>query len=144
VAEAGVGDRLTLLGHRTDVPDLMRAVDGYLMSSAWEGLPMVLLEAASSELPIVATRVGGNEDAVTDGLNGLLVPAGDPARLADAMRDVMARDDEARRAMGRAGREIVRHGFDLDATIDVWLALYAELLGRKHTRRGPAGQPGHS
>lgn len=144
VAEAGVGDRLTLLGHRTDVPDLMRAVDGYLMSSAWEGLPMVLLEAASSELPIVATRVGGNEDAVTDGLNGLLVPAGDPARLADAMRDVMARDDEARRAMGRAGRELVRHGFDLDATIDVWLALYAELLGRKHTRRGPAGQPGHS
>jgi glycosyltransferase involved in cell wall biosynthesis len=144
VRTAGVGDRLTLLGHRTDVPDLLRAADGYLMSSAWEGLPMVLLEAAATELPIVATRVGGNEDAVTDGLNGILVPPHDPAALADAMRAVMAMDDEARRTMGRAGRELVRHGFDLDATIDTWLALYVELLGRKHTRRGPAGQPGHS
>ncbi len=144
VRDTGVGDRLSLLGYRDDVPDLMRAADGYLMSSAWEGLPMVLLEAAASELPIVATRVGGNEDAVTDGVNGLLVPPGDPSVLADAMRDVMARDPDARQAMGRAGRELVHGGFDLDATIDIWLALYVELLDRKGTRRGRAGQPGHS
>src|SRR5207342_131689 len=102
VAETGVGERLSLLGYRGDVADLMRAADGYVLSSAWEGLPMVLLEAAASELPIVATRVGGNEDAVTDGLNGLLVESGKPAALADAMRAVMAKDDEARHAMGRA------------------------------------------
>ena len=105
---------------------------------------MVLLEAAVSELPIVATRVGGNEDAVTDRVSGLLVRPGDPSVLADAMRDVMAREPDARRAMGRAGRELVREGFDLDATIDIWLALYVELLDRKRTRRGHAGQPGHS
>ena len=143
VAETGVGERLSLLGYRGDVADLMRAADGYVLSSAWEGLPMVLLEAAASELPIVATRVGGNEDAVTDGLNGLLVESGNPAALADAMRAVMAKDDEARHAMGRAGRELVRQGFDLESTIDTWVALYTELLDRKRTRRGAAGQPNH-
>jgi glycosyltransferase involved in cell wall biosynthesis len=144
IAETGVGDGLSLLGYRSDVADLMRAADGFLLSSAWEGLPMVLLEAASSELPIVATRVGGNEDAVTDGVNGLLVPAGDPAALARAMRTVMATDPEARHAMGRAGRELVRHGFDLEATIDTWVALYTELLDRKRAPRGTAGQPNRS
>ena len=143
VADTGVGERLSLLGYRGDVADLMRAADGYVLSSAWEGLPMVLLEAAASELPIVATRVGGNEDAVTDGLNGLLVESGKPAALADAMRAVMAKDDEARHAMGRAGRDLVRQGFDLESTIDTWVALYTELLGRKRTRRGAAGQPNH-
>ncbi len=138
-----MGERLSLLGYRGDVADLMRAADGYVLSSAWEGLPMVLLEAAASELPIVATRVGGNEDAVTDGLNGLLVESGKPAALADAMRAVMAKDDEARHAMGRAGRELVRQGFDLESTIDTWVALYTELLDRKRTRRGAAGQPNH-
>ncbi len=85
----------------------MRASDGFLLSSAWEGLPMVLLEAASTELPIVATRVGGNEDAVNDGISGILVRSGDPAALADGMRTVMAKDEDARHAMGLAGRELV-------------------------------------
>lgn len=141
IAEMGVDERLSLLGYRSDVADLMRAADGFVLSSAWEGLPMVLLEAASSELPIVATRVGGNDDAVKDGENGLLVESGDPAALATAMRAVMAKDDDARYAMGRAGRELVRRGFDLEATIDTWAALYTELLDRKRTRRGATGQP---
>ncbi len=141
VSEAGIGQAVSLLGYRDDVADLMRAADGFVLSSAWEGLPMVLLEAASSELPIVATRVGGNDDAVTDGLNGLLVEPGDPSALAAAMATVMATDAGARHAMGRAGRELVARGFDLEATIDIWLALYVELLDRKGTRRGPANQP---
>lgn len=141
IATTGVGERLSLLGHRTDVADLMRASDGFLLSSAWEGLPMVLLEAAATELPIVATRVGGNEDAVDDGITGILVRSGDPAALADGMRMVMAKDEDARHAMGLAGRELVTHRFDLDAMIDVWVALYTELLNRKGSRRGAAGQP---
>ena len=56
----GLGDRIRFLGVRADVPEVMAAADGYVMSSAWEGMPMVLLEAAAAGLPIVATRVGGN------------------------------------------------------------------------------------
>ena len=117
------------------------------LSSAWEGLPMVLLEAAASELPIVATRVGGNEDAVTDGVSGLLVPPGDPSALADAMRDVMASDDGRAARDGPGGSRARPGGFDLDATIDIWLALYAELLGPQghrgaDTRASPAAPDG--
>ena len=70
-----------LLGLRSDVPDLMQAADGFLMTSRWEGLPMVLLEAGASGLPVVATDVGGSRDAVLDGVSGYLTPAADPGAL---------------------------------------------------------------
>ena len=69
-AKCNVSHRLRFLGMRKDVPALMAAADGYMMSSAWEGLPMVLLEAAGSGLPIVATNVGGNCEIVRDGISG--------------------------------------------------------------------------
>ncbi len=73
----GLGDWVRFLGVRQDVPALMSAADGYVMSSAWEGMPMVLLEAAAAGLPIVATTVGGNQEVVSDRESGFLVP---PAR----------------------------------------------------------------
>ena len=77
--------QVRLLGERPDVPDLMQAADALVMSSAWEGLPLVLLEAGASHLPVVATDVGGNREAVQDGVNGFLVPSGDPEALALGM-----------------------------------------------------------
>ena len=65
--------RVSFLGRRTDVSELMNAADAYLMSSAYEGLPMVLLEAAATELPMVATNVGGNREIVLEGQDGYLV-----------------------------------------------------------------------
>jgi glycosyltransferase involved in cell wall biosynthesis len=120
-------ERVRFLGARTDVPDLMRAADGYAMSSAWEGLPMVLLEAAASGLPIVATDVGGNAEIVRDGASGRLVPAHDPAALAEALRATMALPDAERAAWGRAARAHVATEFALDAVVDAWLALYRRL-----------------
>ena len=66
-----------------------RRPTAFLMSSAWEGLPMVLLEAGASALPVVATDVGGSRAAVLDGMSGYLVPARQPQELARAMRTVM-------------------------------------------------------
>ena len=85
VAERGLQDRVVLLGTRTDIPELMRTADAYVMSSAWEGLPIVLLEASASGLPIVATDVGGNHQLVQHDRTGWLVPAKDPSALAEAM-----------------------------------------------------------
>jgi glycosyltransferase involved in cell wall biosynthesis len=124
-------DRLRLLGPRSDVPDLMRAVDAYVMSSAWEGLPMVLLEAAASRLPIVATDVGGNDEIVLHERSGLLVPAGDPGALADAMAATIAAGPARRLAWGDAGAAHVRDEFDLDRVVDRWTAIYDDLLRRK-------------
>ncbi len=120
-------DRVRFLGPRSDVADLLRAVDGYVMSSAWEGLPLVLLEAAASGLPIVATRVGGNDEIVEDGVSGRLVPPGDPGALAAAMNDTMAMAAERRAAWGRAGRARIEREFDIERVVDAWTALYGSL-----------------
>ena len=84
-AELGVAASVKFLGIRKDVPGLMNAADAYLMSSAWEGMPIVLLEASATGLPVVATDVGGNGEVVLNGRSGLLVPPGDPEALARAM-----------------------------------------------------------
>ncbi len=120
--------RVRFLGARADVPDLMRAADGYAMSSAWEGLPMVLLEAGASGLPIVATDVGGNAEIVRDGATGRLVPPHEPAALAAAMSETMALTATERAAWGRSARAHVAAEFDLGRVVDAWIALYRRLL----------------
>jgi glycosyltransferase involved in cell wall biosynthesis len=122
------------LGARGDVPDLMAAADGYLMSSAWEGLPLVLLEASAAGLPIVATDVGGNDEIVTHGGTGFLTPAHDPGGLAGAMARLEGLPEERRRALGEAARDHVRAAFDIEPVADRWLDLYRELL--RDGRRG--------
>lgn len=125
----GLGDDdVRFLGARGDVPDLMAAADGYLMSSAWEGLPLVLLEASAAELPIVATDVGGNDEIVLDGHTGYLVPSRDPAALAAAMARLRTADEGTRVAMGRRALAHVRETFDIERVTDRWVDLYRELL----------------
>jgi glycosyltransferase involved in cell wall biosynthesis len=128
IRAAELTDEITPLGLRSDVAALMQAADGYVMSSAWEGLPMVLLEAGASALPIVATDVGGSRDAVIDGTSGYLVPAGQPHDLARAMRTVMELPEDRRKAMGDAGRAHITRNFDLTAVVDRWEALYLDEL----------------
>ena len=124
-------DTLRFLGGRNDVPRLMAAADAYLMSSAWEGLPMVLLEAAASALPIVATDVGGNRDIVIDGRTGRLVAAHDPTALQSAMAEVMSMAPPLRAAWGEAGRDLVRERYELGQVVDRWEALYHTLLAER-------------
>jgi glycosyltransferase involved in cell wall biosynthesis len=107
------------------------AADGYVMSSAWEGMPMVLLEAAVGGLPIVATRVGGNHEAVLDGETGFLTPARDHEALAAAMLKLEALDPAERRRMGERGREHVRTHHGLTRVVERWEELYREVLERK-------------
>jgi glycosyltransferase involved in cell wall biosynthesis len=107
---AGVAPRVLALGDRGDVPRLLRGFDLYAMSSRTEGYSIALLEACAAGLPIVATDVGGNREIVADGINGRLLPAGDPTALAAALGGLL--DDPARAAaMGAAGRAWVEaHG----------------------------------
>jgi glycosyltransferase involved in cell wall biosynthesis len=122
--QAGLEHAVRLLGLRPDVPALMQAADAFLMSSKWEGLPMVLLEAGASSLPIVATDVGGSRDAVLDGVSGYLTPVSDPASLGRSIRRVMELPVQDRMAMGAAGRAHICRGFDIEVVADTWEALY--------------------
>lgn len=118
-------------GVRSDVPEVMSAADGYVMSSAWEGMPMVLLEAAAAGLPIVSTRVGGNHEVVLEEQTGLLVPLSDPNALAAAMLRVTRLPEAERRRMGDRGREHIRAHYDLARVAERWESLYREVLARK-------------
>jgi glycosyltransferase involved in cell wall biosynthesis len=138
VRRHGLGDRVRFLGVRRDVPELMSAADGYLLSSAWEGMPVVLLEAAAAALPIVATRVGGVSEVVEDATTGFLAPPRDPAALARAMERLEVLDRGERVAMGSRGRELVERSYSTDSIMGRWERIYSELAGT--SRLDSAGQ----
>ena len=139
--ELGLAGAVRFLGVRSDVPVVMSAADGYVMSSAWEGMPMVLLEAAAAGLPIVATRVGGNHEVVRDEETGFLVPAGDPEALGQAMSRLMGLTVTQRRSMGERGREHVRANYGLSRVADRWERLYCEAMARKGLTLEPSASP---
>jgi glycosyltransferase involved in cell wall biosynthesis len=118
--------RVRFLGPRDDVPALMNAADGLVMSSVVEGLPMVLLEAAASGLPCVTTDVGGARDAVVDGQTGFVTPQDDAEALSEAMTRVTELPDAARREMGESARRLALERFDMELVTSQWERLYRE------------------
>ena len=125
---------MRLLGLRDDVAELYGASDALALSSAWEGMPNVVLEAMASGRPVVATTVGAVPEMVADGETGFVVPPGDQAALAGAMGRMMGLAPEERRAMGEAGRRAVRERHSVGSVLDGWEELFGRLLAGK----GPA------
>jgi len=123
-AALGLGpDRLRFTGALRDMPALLAAVDVIAFSSAWEGLPMALLEAMAMRRAVVSTAVGGVPGVLRDGVEGLLVPAGDAAALSAALGRVVA-DPALRARMGAAGRAAVEARFSGAAMQNRLFALY--------------------
>ncbi len=124
----GVDDRVHLLGTRADIPNVLRAADASVLPSLWEGLPMALLEAMASGLPVVATSVSGTRQVVTDGTHGLLVEPGDASALGAAMARLV-NDSALRDRLGEHGLDRVRSDFSARAQAarhrDLYLALTA-------------------
>ena len=110
-ARLGLGGSFRFLGAREDVVRLMVASDLFVLSSHYEGLPVALMEATSTGLPVVATAVGGIPKVITDGTDGLLVRPGDPTALAEAIAKVV-RDDALRKRLAEASFEL-RSRFDV-------------------------------
>jgi glycosyltransferase involved in cell wall biosynthesis len=133
----GLGSGVRFLGVRDDVVQVMSAADGYVMSSAWEGMPMVLLEAAAAGLPIVTTRVGGNHEVVRDGESGFVVPPRDHEALGRAMLQLMELSETQRRSMGDRGREVIRAHYGLNRVVERWEELYRDVLARKGLTLAP-------
>lgn len=127
----GVASQVRFLGVRQDIASLLAAADGFVLSSAWEGMPNVVMEALAAARPVVSTRVGGVAELVQDGETGCLVPARDPKALSQAMHQLMTLPLERRQRMGMAGRDYLTAHYGLDAMANRWMALYSELLARR-------------
>ncbi len=128
--DAGMGSIAWLPGDRSDVPDILRALDIFVLPSLGEGISNTILEAMASGLPVVATAVGGNPELVSSGTTGSIVPPGDPEALSSAIGKYV--DDQALRlAHGLAGRERVESTFSLETMVERYLAVYDRELGRQ-------------
>lgn len=124
--DLGIHEQVRFLGAVSDVSALLHTARVFVLSSVSEGLPVTVLEAMAMGLPVVATAVGGTPEAVDHGVNGLLIPSGDPARLAEAIQQVLDGPDIAAR-MGRAGRQRVESEFSARGMVDRYEALYREV-----------------
>ena len=89
VRDQGLHDRVTFLGHRDDIPELLASCDLFVLPSLFEGLPLVVLEAMAAGKPLVASAIGGTSEAVVHGETGLLVPPADPEALSTAIRSIL-------------------------------------------------------
>lgn len=125
----GDAPRVHWLGFRTDVPEVMRALDLVVVPSREEPFGIVALEAMAAGRPVLATRAGGLVEVVLDGETGRLVPPGDSEALAGAIVD-MTSNAEIRDRMGQAGAERVREYFGEDRMVEAYEALCAAQLGR--------------
>lgn len=122
-------DGVRWLGLRDDMAATIAEADAFVLSSAWEGMPLVVGEAMAMEKPVVATDVGGVREFVGDA--GVLIPPQDWVTLASAMLRVTRMGDCERTKMGSAARARIVERFDMDAKADEWEALYTRLL-REH------------
>ncbi|MFQ5957925.1 MAG: glycosyltransferase [Alphaproteobacteria bacterium] len=122
----GLGDHVRWLGERSDVPALLCCADIGILCSHQEGFANAILEGMAAGLPMVVTDVGGNREAVVDGLTGMIVPPRDPGVLGGAVLS-LAREPARRKAMGEAGRRRAADRFSLDACVARYERLYGAL-----------------
>ena len=117
VRDLGATDAVRFLGSRDDVAELLPALDVFVLSSTYEGLPISLLEAMAAEIACVCTAVGGIPEALRDGVDGRLVPPAQSDVLAEALREVML-DTAQRQRLGSNGRSRVSAEFDLSRAVE--------------------------
>jgi sugar transferase (PEP-CTERM/EpsH1 system associated) len=126
VTRLGLTPCVHFLGEVRDTERVLNALDVYMLSSTDEGMNLTLLEAMATGLPVIATSVGGNPEVVAEANTGLLVPARNPQRMAQAMRELLLKH-ELRQGFGLAARQRVERQFSQANTLRKYQALYAGL-----------------
>jgi glycosyltransferase involved in cell wall biosynthesis len=129
----GLSGSVRMLGHREDVSDVLRSLDLFVLPTVEEALGTAFLEAMATGRAVVGCRVGGVPEVVEEGKTGLLVPPGDPAALADAIRSLLA-DGGLRARMGAAGRQSVVAGYSVEVMCRRMREVYLSLLSERVKR----------
>ena len=119
ITNLGISNNVLLLGRRDDIPLLMSACDVFVLSSDYEGLPTVLIEALACQAQVVSTNVSGAHEII--GKHGKIVPTKNPISLAEAIKDRLQNSNK-----NVSGQQYVKNKFDLDLISDKWLKIYNE------------------
>lgn len=130
----GLASQIHFLGLRTDIPNVLGAMDVFVLSSDWEGNPLSVMEAMASGLPIVSTAVGGIPDLIANGREGFLVPPGDAKGFSGAMTFLL-RDQESRQSIGTAAARRAKENFDVSKMVRAYEQLYENLIDHAHRSR---------
>lgn len=118
----GLQDSIKMLGLRTDICDILNASDAYIMSSSWEGMPIVILEASAVGLPIVSTDVGGIKDIIGD--FGFFCEQDNSEALAQTALLVSKKSKDELTHLGECLKNHVRENFDIDNIVNRWICIY--------------------
>jgi glycosyltransferase involved in cell wall biosynthesis len=129
----GLNHRVVFLGYRDDVGDLLASCDLFVLPSLFEGLPLSVLEAMAAGKPVVATAIGGTDEAIVHGETGLLVHPADPVALARAIRTAVS-DPVLSQRLGAAGRARAQQEFAAESMVRRITEIYDEILD---SRKGP-------
>ena len=125
--QLGVGNLVHFIGERTDIHDVIKLFDVYVLPSIWEGLPLVLPEAQAAKRAIVAADVGGVNQVIDNGKNGTLVPSKDPEALVEAIVDML--DNPGKRAsFASAGYDTFKEKFSLEISARQYIDEYNNIL----------------
>lgn len=137
VEQYGLKNRIHLAGWRRDVSTVMKAFDAFLLTSHWEGLPRVLLEARAAGIPVVATRVGGVEEVIVEGRHGWLSGVGDIHTLSEQLSHVLqGREDLSPEGPGNS--EALPKEFHRDEMVKQYESLYDRLLIDQQGKNRPS------
>lgn len=137
VEQYGLKQRVYLAGWRRDIPTAMKTFDAFLLTSRWEGLPRVLLEARAVGIPVVATRVGGVEEVIVEGRHGWLSAVGDISTLSERVSRIL-RERVVHSAGGVGLSEALPKEFHLDEMVKQYESLYDRLLINQQGKHRPS------
>lgn len=126
----GLAERVIFLGERSDIPEILAALDIYLITSRREGLPITLIEAMMAARPVVATAVGGIPEVIEHGADGVLVEPGNRDAISRAILD-LAGDEDKRAGLGRAARSKAVARYSARGVLETLEATYASILTGK-------------
>lgn len=129
-ADLDIEGRVRFLGLRQDIPGILRMADGFVSSSAWEGMPNAIMEAMAAGKPVVATSVGGTTELIEHERTGFLVPPNSPRPLAAMMETVMTISPRQRQQIGTAGRHHILETYGWDRIISAWEIVLRDTMAR--------------
>jgi glycosyltransferase involved in cell wall biosynthesis len=128
VRASAIEEHVHFLGNRSDVPAILSASDAFVLPSLWEGLPMALIEAMASGLPVIATQVSGSQQVVEQDHSGILVPPGEVLPLCQAIEYLLT-DPEQARQLGKSARQRIEEAYSARRQAEEHLNLYHRKWG---------------